>query len=160
AFPGQGIVAETFNLSQLPGYWTGGTIHIIANNQLGFTTLPRDARSTLYASDLAKGFKVPVIHVNADDPIACIEVARIAYGYLAAFGKDSLIDLIGYRRYGHNELDEPGFTQPVLYQKIRNHPTVRALWAQTLINKQLVSEAQAEELVNYYNRELQMIYDS
>src|SRR5258708_2079087 len=113
AFPGQGIVAETLNLSRLPGYWTGGTVHIISNNQLGFTTLPRDARSTLYASDLAKGFKIPVVHVNADDPEACIEVSRLAFENRAAFRKDFMIDLIGYRRYGHTAVDDPGFTQPL-----------------------------------------------
>src|SRR5690606_33114738 len=116
AFPGQGVVAETLNLSQLQGYSTGGSLHVIANNQLGFTTDPSESRSTLYASDLAKGFKIPIIHVNADDPIACIEAARIAYAFLEEFDKDFLIDLVGYRRYGHNELDEPGFTQPLLYQ--------------------------------------------
>ena len=122
-------MAETFNLSQLPGYWTGGTVHIIANNQLGFTTEPDEGRSTLYASDLAKGFKVPIVHVNADDPAACIEVACIAFAYQQEFEKDFLIDLIGYRRYGHNELDEPGFTQPQLYETVRKHPTTRQLWA-------------------------------
>lgn len=159
AFPGQGVVAETLNLSQLQGYWTGGSIHIIANNQLGFTTDPSESRSTLYASDLAKGFKIPIIHVNADDPIACIEAARIAYAYLAKFGKDVLIDLIGYRRYGHNELDEPGFTQPVLYQIVRRHPTVRKLWADQLVAAGIVSEADVEALVEHYNKLLQDTYD-
>jgi len=133
AFAGQGIVAETLNLSRLPGYWTGGTIHIISNNQLGFTTPPEAGRSTLYASDLAKGFKVPIVHVNADDPEAAVEVTRLAAAYRARFHKDFLIDLIGYRRYGHNEGDEPAFTQPVMYEKIRRHPTVRAIWAQKLV---------------------------
>ncbi|MFO7322445.1 MAG: 2-oxoglutarate dehydrogenase E1 component [Chloroflexota bacterium] len=160
AFPGQGIVAETLNLSQLAGYWTGGTIHVIANNQLGFTTGPNEGRSTLYASDLAKGFKIPIVHVNADDPVACIEVARIAYAYLARFGKDFLIDLIGYRRYGHNELDEPGFTQPLLYQRIRQHPTVRKLWADELIANGVVTEDEANAMIEHYNRTLQSILDS
>src|SRR5207302_10134679 len=100
AFPGQGMVAETLNLSQLPGYRVGGTIHIIVNNQIGFTTAPRDGRSTLYASDLAKGFEIPIVHVNADDPIACIAAARMASAYRERFGKDFLIDLVGYRRFG------------------------------------------------------------
>ena len=123
AFMGQGINAETLNLSALPGYHAGGTIHIITNNQLGYTTLPSDSRSTLYASDLAKGFEIPIVHVNADDPVACIESIRLAFGYTSKFEKHFLIDLVGYRRYGHNEADEPGFTQPMIYKNIDNHPT-------------------------------------
>jgi 2-oxoglutarate dehydrogenase E1 component len=160
AFPGQGIVAETLNLSRLPGYHTGGTIHIIANNQLGFTTLPTDSRSTLYASDLAKGFKIPVVHVNADDPEACLEAARLASAYRQKFEKDFLIDLIGYRRYGHNEGDEPGFTQPGMYQKIEAHQTVRVCWADTLVKRQLIKPEQAEARVKQCMDELQGIMDS
>jgi 2-oxoglutarate dehydrogenase E1 component len=160
AFPGQGIVSETFNLSQLPGYWTGGTLHIIANNQLGFTTLPRDGRSTLYASDLAKGFKVPIVHVNADDPAACIEVTRLAFDYQETFHKDFLIDHVGYRRYGHNELDEPGFTQPMMYQTVREHPTVRQLWANELSSRGLITEGDADAMVTTLNERLQEAYDS
>ena len=118
SFPGQGVVAETLNLSRLAGYRTGGTLHLIANNQLGFTTEPRDGRSTLYASDLAKGFEMPIVHVNADDPIACLAAVRLATAYRAEFGKDFLIDLIGYRRWGHNEGDDPSFTQPRMYAAI------------------------------------------
>ena len=129
AFPGQGVVAETLNLSRLPGYSTGGTIHIIVNNQLGFTTGPEDVYSTSYASGLARGFKIPIVHVNADDPEACVEAARLAFAYRERFQRDFLIDLIGYRRYGHNEGDEPAFTQPLMYQKIGWHPTVREVWA-------------------------------
>lgn len=147
AFPGQGIVAETLNLSRLPGYWTGGTLHIISNNQLGYTTESYDSRSTLYASDLAKGFRAPVIHVNADDPQACIEAARLAYAYRARFHKDFVIDLIGYRRYGHNEGDEPGFTQPMLYQTVRQHPTARKLWANSMVERKHLEETEADELV-------------
>src|SRR5439155_10089957 len=117
AFPGQGIVAETLNLQSLKGYATGGTVHIITNNQVGFTTDPSDARSTRYASDLAKGFDVPIIHVNADDAESCIHVVRLAIEYRAKFGKDFLIDVVGYRRHGHKETDEPAFTQPTLYKK-------------------------------------------
>ena len=133
AFPGQGVVAETLNLSRLPGYQTGGTIHIIVNNQLGFTTGPEDEYSTSYASGLARGFKIPIVHVNADDPEACVEAARLAIAYRERFQRDFLIDLIGYRRYGHNEGDEPAFTQPLMYQKIASHPTVREIWARTLV---------------------------
>ncbi len=129
AFPGQGIVAETLNLSRLDGYTTGGTIHVIANNQLGFTAVPAESYSTSYASGLARGFKIPIVHVNADDPLACIEAARMAWAYRARFKRDFLIDLIGYRRYGHNEGDEPAFTQPLMYQKIAAHPTVREQFA-------------------------------
>ena len=116
AFPGQGVVAETLNLSRLDGYDVGGIIHIIANNQLGFTTDPEESYSTSYASGLARGFKIPITHVNADDPVACIEAARLAMAYRQRFKLDYLIDLVGYRRYGHNEGDEPAFTQPQIYQ--------------------------------------------
>ena len=147
AFPAQGIVAESLNLSRLPGYQVGGTIHIIANNQLGYTTTPQDARSMLYASDLAKGFKIPIVHVNADDPIACLEAARLAIAYRGRFQKDFLIDLIGYRRYGHNEGDEPSFTQPLMYEKIEAQPTVRAQLAQRLQEEGKITSHRAELLV-------------
>lgn len=147
AFPGQGVVAETLNLSQIPGYTVGGTIHIIANNQIGFTTDPKDDRSTLYASDLAKGFEIPIVHVNADDPVACIAVARMACAYREKFGKDFLIDLIGYRRWGHNETDEPAFTQPRMYEKIRSYARIREIWAQELERQGLVTRDEAEALV-------------
>ncbi len=159
AFPGQGVVAETLNLSQLQGWGTGGTLHFIANNQLGFTTPSEQGRSTLYASDLAKGFEIPIVHVNADDPEACLEVARMAYAYRAEFHKDFLIDLIGYRRYGHNEGDEPAFTQPMMYQIIDRHPSVRALWAQTLAERGEVTPAQAEALVTEQMAALQAVFE-
>jgi len=146
AFPGQGIVAETLNMSALPGYTVGGSIHIIVNNQIGFTTLPEASRSTLYASDLAKGFEIPIVHVNADDPTACIAAARMAHAYRDRFGKDFLIDLIGYRRSGHNEGDEPAFTQPRLYEAIAAHPTVRALWAKQLEQEGIVTRDEAEAM--------------
>jgi len=155
AFPAQGVVAETLNLSRLAGYTTGGTIHLIANNQIGFTTDPGDARSTLYASDLAKGFKIPVVHVNADDPLACIEAARLATAYCNQFEKDFLIDLIGYRRYGHNEGDEPRFTQPKLYAGIDTHPTVRQQWAKRLVDEGAIDSAEPERLVQKQLDELQ-----
>jgi 2-oxoglutarate dehydrogenase E1 component len=144
AFPGQGVVAETLNFLLLDGYTTGGTIHIIANNQIGFTTNPGDAYSTLYASGLARGFKIPIVHVNADDPEACVAAARLAFAYRRQFKRDFLIDLIGYRRYGHNEGDEPGFTQPVMYRRITSQPTVREQWAKTLESRGILPAADAE----------------
>lgn len=159
AFAGQGIVAETFNMSKLPGFGVGGTLHIIANNQLGFTTLPEDGRSTLYASDLAKGFAVPIVHVNADDVAACIEVGRMAAAYTAEFEKDFLIDLVGYRRYGHNELDEPSFTQPKMYEIVRAHDTVRQIWADTLIQRGEMNSDEAQSLVENAMSHLQSIYE-
>ena len=147
SFAGQGIVAETLNLSRLPGYQVGGTIHLIANNQLGYTTRPEEGRSTLYASDLAKGFKIPIIHVNADDPVACLEAARTAIAYRTTFHKDFLIDLVGYRRYGHNEGDEPSFTQPLMYDQIERQPTVRAQWANRLAADGVVTEQEADDWV-------------
>ncbi|CAA9522815.1 MAG: 2-oxoglutarate dehydrogenase E1 component [uncultured Thermomicrobiales bacterium] len=146
AFPGQGIVAETLNLSGLPGYTTAGTLHIIVNNQIGFTTDTTDSRSTLYASDLAKGFEIPIVHVNADDPEACLSAARLAFAYRDTFGKDFLIDLIGYRRWGHNEGDEPAFTQPRMYDAITKHPTVRALWAAKLAEDGVVPSEEAAQM--------------
>src|SRR5690606_35718788 len=116
AFPGEGIVAETLNLSRLAGYQVGGTLHIIANNQIGFTTEPWQARSTSYAGDPARGFELPIVHVTADGPVACLIAARLAVAYRQRSHKDFLIDLIGYRRWGHNEGDEPGFTQPRMYE--------------------------------------------
>ncbi|HEY7878449.1 MAG TPA: 2-oxoglutarate dehydrogenase E1 component, partial [Gemmatimonadaceae bacterium] len=146
AFPGEGVVAETFNLSHLRGYQTGGTLHIISNNQVGFTTDPRDGRSTYYASDLAKGFEVPIVHVNGDDAEACVVAVWLALAYRERFGKDFLIDLVGYRRWGHNETDEPAFTQPLLYAAIRSHPSPRLVWASRLVAEHLVSEAEVKAL--------------
>ncbi|HEX2037305.1 MAG TPA: 2-oxoglutarate dehydrogenase E1 component [Chloroflexota bacterium] len=155
SFPGQGVVAETLNLSRLPGYRTGGTIHIIANNQLGFTVEPKDGRTTLYASDLAKGFEIPIVHVNADDPEACIAAARLAHAYRERFHKDFLIDLIGYRRWGHNEGDDPSLTQPRMYESIARHPTVRELWAGELVRRGVVTEAEVAATLARYTSELQ-----
>jgi 2-oxoglutarate dehydrogenase E1 component len=132
AFSGQGVVPETLNLARLKGYSTGGTLHIIANNQVGFTTNPSESRSTDYASDIARGFDIPVFHVNADDPEACLAVVRLAMMYREKFHGDVVIDLIGYRRYGHNEGDEPAYTQPVLYRRIAEHAPVRRLWGERL----------------------------
>ena len=150
AFPGQGVVAESLNLSGLAGYNTGGTVHIISNNQIGYTTDWRDSRSTMYAGDMAKGFEIPVIHVNADDPAACLSAARIATEYRKEFGKDFLIDLVGYRRWGHNEGDEPAFTQPLMYQTITKHPTVRKIWADALVGEGIISNDDAAAMEKRY----------
>jgi 2-oxoglutarate dehydrogenase E1 component len=144
AFPGEGVVSETLNLQALAGYSTGGTIHIIANNQLGFTTEPEESRSTRYASDLAKGFDIPIVHVNADDPEACIAAIMLAMAFREEFRRGVVIDLIGYRRYGHNETDEPAYTQPVMYAKISEHPPVRKLYADALIKEGVISAEEAE----------------
>ena len=146
AFPGQGVVAETLNLSQLSGYRVGGTIHIIANNQIGFTTDPKDGRSTMYASDLAKGFEIPIVHVNADDPEACLAVTRMAVAYRQKFGKDFLIDLVGYRRLGHNEQEEPSFTQPQMYEIIRKFPRLREKWGSELVQRGQLTQADVDAL--------------
>ncbi len=148
AFPAQGVVAETLNLQGLDGYTVGGTIHLIQNNQVGFTTDPEDARSTHWASDLAKGFDVPIIHVNADDVAACITAMRLAFAFRQEFGHDVLIDLIGYRRFGHNEADEPAYTQPEMYQAIKKHPPVRELFARQLIDQGTVSEQESTEMTD------------
>lgn len=160
SFPGQGVVAETLNLYRLAGYETGGTIHIIANNQIGFTTEAHETRSTLFASDLAKGFRIPIIHVNADDPEGVIMAARIAFAYRERFRNDFLIDLIGYRRLGHNEGDEPAFTQPLMYRAIEAHPSVRKIWAERLVDQGLLSPQQPEQLVQDGMNTLQKILET
>jgi 2-oxoglutarate dehydrogenase E1 component len=146
AFAGQGVVPETLNLSQLRGYRVGGTLHIIANNQVGFTTTPWDARSTHYASDMARGFDLPIVHVNADDPAACLAVIRLALAYRDKFHADFVIDLVGYRRYGHNEGDEPAYTQPLMYQKITEHPSVRKLWGELLAKEGVLQPTEVETM--------------
>ncbi|MFN2570127.1 MAG: multifunctional oxoglutarate decarboxylase/oxoglutarate dehydrogenase thiamine pyrophosphate-binding subunit/dihydrolipoyllysine-residue succinyltransferase subunit [Gemmatimonadales bacterium] len=143
AFAGQGVVAETFNLARLRGYTTGGTFHLILNNQIGFTTEPREGRSTDYSSDLAKGFDVPIVHVNADDPEACLASVRLAMMYREKFHADIVIDLVGYRRYGHNEADEPAYTQPTMYERIKQTPPVREKYAAQLASEGIVDAAQA-----------------
>jgi len=144
AFAAQGVVAETLNLGALEGYCTSGTIHLIANNQVGFTTDMRDARSTRYASDLAKGFDLPIIHVNADDPVACMAAIRLAMMYRDRFHRDALIDLVGYRRHGHNEADEPSYTQPMMYALIKALPTVRQRFADQLVAAGILTAEAAE----------------
>jgi 2-oxoglutarate dehydrogenase E1 component len=160
AFPGQGIVAETLNLSRLEGYDVGGIVHIIANNQLGFTADPEESFSTSYASGLARGFKIPITHVNADDPVACIEAARLAIAYRQRFKLDYLIDLVGYRKYGHNEGDEPAFTQPQIYQIVAAHPSVREQYARTLIESGAVTQQRADTIVQERMQELEHAYAS
>ncbi|MFX3618212.1 MAG: 2-oxoglutarate dehydrogenase E1 component [Sporolactobacillus sp.] len=160
AFPGEGVVAETLNLSRLKGFNTGGTIHIIANNQLGFTTDSEDDRSTAYASDLAKGFEIPIVHVNADDPEACLTAITLAYEYRKLFGKDFLIDLCGYRRYGHNESDDPNATQPLLYQVIAKHPTVASIYFEKLRDEGLVKEEDVDRYKQHLFDKLRKIYNA
>ncbi|MGO9320757.1 MAG: multifunctional oxoglutarate decarboxylase/oxoglutarate dehydrogenase thiamine pyrophosphate-binding subunit/dihydrolipoyllysine-residue succinyltransferase subunit [Solirubrobacteraceae bacterium] len=153
SFPAQGVVSETFNLQALDGYKVGGTVHLITNNQVGFTTDPDDARSTRWASDLAKGFDVPIIHVNADDVPACISAVRLAFAFRQEFGHDVLIDLIGYRRFGHNESDEPAYTQPEMYAKIKTKKRVYELWADRLVAEGVVSKEEVD-------RQAQEVWDN
>jgi 2-oxoglutarate dehydrogenase E1 component len=147
AFPAQGIVPETLNLSGLAGYSTGGTLHIISNNQIGFTTDPADARSTRYSSDLAKGFDIPIFHVNADDPEAAMSVIRLAMAFRRRFGKDVVVDLVGYRRFGHNEQDEAAYTQPLMVARILDHPPVREQYAQRLVEEGVIEPDEPERLL-------------
>ncbi len=158
AFPAQGVVAETLNLQDLPGYWTGGTLHLIANNQIGFTTDPAEARSTHYSSDLAKGFDCPIIHVNADDPEAALTAVRIAMAYRERFRDDVVIDLVGYRRFGHNEQDEPAYTQPLMVRAIEQHAPVFELYAQSLVGGGTIADGDAQALVGEAERRLRDVH--
>lgn len=146
AFAGQGVVAETLNMARLQGYSTGGTIHIIINNQIGFTTSPEDSRSTPYATGIAKMLQVPILHVNGDDPEACLAAGQFAFAYREAFGEDVVIDMYCYRKYGHNEQDDPTATQPLLYKRIRNMVPVRKLYTDRLIAQQIITQAEADQL--------------
>ena len=159
AFAAEGVVAETLNLARLRGYEVGGAIHIIGNNQVGFTTDPHDGRSTRYASDLAKGYDIPVIHANGDAPEECLAAVRLAMAYRARFHADTVIDLMGYRRHGHNEADEPEYTQPVLYGWINHHPTVRMQWAGELVARGLITAEDADERVRTMADRLRAIKD-
>ncbi|HKH22489.1 MAG TPA: multifunctional oxoglutarate decarboxylase/oxoglutarate dehydrogenase thiamine pyrophosphate-binding subunit/dihydrolipoyllysine-residue succinyltransferase subunit, partial [Solirubrobacterales bacterium] len=159
AFPAQGVVAETLNLQSLNGYATGGTVHIIQNNQIGFTTDPEEGRSTPYAADMAKGFNVPIIHVNADDPEACVAAVRLAMAYRERWGRDVVIDLIGYRRFGHNETDEPAYTQPLMAQKIKEHPPVSQLYGEALVKEGIVTPDEVEERNTERQRSLKASHD-
>ncbi|HLR71747.1 MAG TPA: 2-oxoglutarate dehydrogenase E1 component, partial [Pseudogracilibacillus sp.] len=159
AFIGEGIVPETMNLSGLEGYKIGGSLHIIANNLIGFTTDRTEGRSTRYASDLAKGYEIPIIRVNADDPIACVRAIQLAYEYTHEFKKDCVLDLVGYRRYGHNEMDEPRATQPKLYKEIDNHPTVTEIFSNILKEQGIVTDDEVKEMKVNVQKELQSVYD-
>jgi 2-oxoglutarate dehydrogenase E1 component len=150
AFAGQGVVMETFALSQTHGFGTGGTLHIIVNNQIGFTTDPNDARSTYYCTDIAKMVQAPIFHVNGDDPESVLFVTQMAHDYRMTFGKDVVIDMICYRRHGHNEADEPSATQPVMYQQIKKQPTVRQRYAEYLVQAGVITQEEADNLVNQY----------
>src|SRR5688500_4285745 len=154
AFAAQGVVAETLNLARLDGYATGGTVHLISNNQVGFTTGPREGRSTDYSSDLAKGFDAPIIHVNADDPEACLAAARLAMMYRERFGHDVVIDLVGYRRYGHNEGDEPAYSQPSMYARIAKHPSVRERYQAHLVKAAIITADEVDAKVKETMRDL------
>lgn len=159
AFAGEGIVAETLNLSQLYGYRTGGTIHLIINNQIGFTTTPVDARSTVYASDVAKMVQAPIFHVNGDDPEACLWVTKLAYEYRMKFKKDVVIDIFSYRRLGHNETDEPAFTQPVLYDLIRKHPSVKEIYQKKLHEDRIISEDDVKGMEKHIFEKMEANYE-
>jgi len=155
AFAGQGVVAETLNLSELPGYDVGGTVHVVVNNQLGFTTAPGYARSTVYATDIAKAVQAPVFHVNGDDPEAAVRVIRLAYEFRRAFQKDVVVDMVCYRRYGHNETDEPAFTQPRMYAAINSHRSVRKLYTETLVNRGDLTLEECELALEDYRARLE-----
>src|SRR5213596_557650 len=156
AFAGQGIVAETLNMSQLHGYSTGGTVHVVVNNQIGFTTLPEDARSSMYATDIAKMIEVPIFHVNGDDPIAVRFVTETALDFRQEFGRDVVIDMYCYRRYGHQEVDEPSFTQPDLYAKIERRPSVTQIYKRELLDRGVLTQDDAASLETEFQLRLEM----
>ena len=160
AFSGQGVVAETLNLSQLDGYATGGTIHLIINNQIGFTTLPDEARSTPYSTDVARGVQAPIFHLNGDDPDAAVRVVELAFDYRQEFKKDVVIDMICYRRHGHNEGDDPSYTQPILYRKIKDHPLVAALYAERLVREGVLTDEEVQALRKAAAQRFNEAYDA
>ncbi|HWD97081.1 MAG TPA: multifunctional oxoglutarate decarboxylase/oxoglutarate dehydrogenase thiamine pyrophosphate-binding subunit/dihydrolipoyllysine-residue succinyltransferase subunit [Acidimicrobiales bacterium] len=159
AFAGQGVVAETLNLSQLSGYRIGGTIHIVINNQVGFTTAPQSARSSFYPTDVAKMIQAPIFHVNGDDPEACARVARLAFDYRETFQRDVVVDIVCYRRYGHNEGDDPSYTQPQMYKIIDQMRSVRKIYTETLVRRGDISIDEAETALNEFNARLQSVLD-
>ncbi len=159
AFAGQGVVAETLNMSALPGYETGGTVHLVINNQLGFTTNPESARSSVYATDVAKMVQAPIFHVNGDDPEACVRVGRLAFAFRQQFHKDVVIDMVCYRRFGHNEQDDPSLTQPLLYQLIKEHRSVRKLYMETLVRRGDIDLDEAEAALKNFSGRLQAALD-
>ena len=160
AFAGQGVVAETLNLSQLDGYSTGGTIHLIINNQIGFTTLPDESRSTPYSTDVARGVQAPIFHVNGDSPQAAIRVVQVAFDYRQEFQTDVVIDMICYRRHGHNEGDDPSYTQPILYRKIKEHPSVAPQYAERLVRERVLTAEDVERMRRGVAERLSEAYDA
>ncbi|MDP8909234.1 MAG: multifunctional oxoglutarate decarboxylase/oxoglutarate dehydrogenase thiamine pyrophosphate-binding subunit/dihydrolipoyllysine-residue succinyltransferase subunit, partial [Chloroflexota bacterium] len=158
AFAGQGVVAETLNLSQLRGYRTGGTIHVIVNNQVGFTTAPASSRSSFYSTDIARMIQAPIFHVNGDDPEACVRVAQLAFEYRQTFKKDVVIDMVCYRRRGHNEGDDPSMTQPLMYALIENKRSVRKLYTESLIGRGDISVEEAEQALRDYQGQLERVF--
>ncbi|HET7711866.1 MAG TPA: multifunctional oxoglutarate decarboxylase/oxoglutarate dehydrogenase thiamine pyrophosphate-binding subunit/dihydrolipoyllysine-residue succinyltransferase subunit, partial [Thermoanaerobaculia bacterium] len=159
AFAGQGVVAETLNLSQLKGYRTGGTVHIVINNQIGFTTGPESARSSVYATDVAKMVQAPIFHVNGDDPEACVRAMKLAFEFRQQFHKDVVIDMLCYRRHGHNEGDEPSLTQPKMYKLIKEHRSVRKVYTETLLRRGDLDPKEAEEWLDQFQAKLQEAFD-
>jgi len=159
AFAGQGVVAETLNMSQVRGFTTGGTVHIVINNQIGFTTKPEEARSSTYATDIARMIQAPIFHVNGDDPEAAIRVVRLALDYRQVFNKDVVIDLVCYRRHGHNEADDPSYTQPILYRKIEQHRSVRKLYTELLLRRGDLTPEEAEEMLKDYRKRLEEAFE-
>jgi 2-oxoglutarate decarboxylase len=159
AFAGQGVVAETLNMSQLPGYKTGGTVHIVVNNNIGFTTSPQAGRSSTYATDIAKMVQAPILHVNGDDPEACVGAIRLAFAFRQEFCKDVVIDLVCYRRHGHQEVDDPSFTQPLMYQRIQERRSVRKLYTEYLVNRQELTVEEAEASLEEFQRRMQGAFE-
>ncbi len=159
AFAGQGVVAETLNLSGLSGYRTGGTVHVVINNQLGFTTAPASARTSVYPTDVAKMVQAPIFHVNGDDPEACARVGRLAFAFRQSFHKDVVIDLVCYRKHGHNEGDDPSYTQPLMYQRIDAKRSVRKLYTETLVRRGDITLEEAESALDDFNAKLQTVLD-
>ena len=159
AFAGQGVVAETLNLSNLPGYRVGGTVHVVINNQVGFTTSPEAARSTKYCTDVAKMVQAPIFHVNGDDPEACVRVARLAFAFRQQFHRDVVIDMVCYRRFGHNEADEPSYTQPEMYRAIEERRSVRKLYTEALVNRGEITVEEAERALADFQARLQRALD-
>ncbi|CAN5680602.1 multifunctional oxoglutarate decarboxylase/oxoglutarate dehydrogenase thiamine pyrophosphate-binding subunit/dihydrolipoyllysine-residue succinyltransferase subunit [soil metagenome] len=155
AFAGQGVVAETFNMSQLPGYKTGGTVHIVVNNNIGFTTSPQAGRSSMYATDIAKMVQAPILHVNGDDPEACVRAVRLAFAYRKRFKSDVVIDFVCYRRHGHQEVDDPSYTQPLMYQKIKERRSIRKLYTEYLVNRGELTVGEAEKSLDDFQERMQ-----
>ena len=158
AFAGQGVVAETLNLSQLRGYRTGGTVHVVVNNQVGFTTSPTASRSSFYCTDVGKMIQAPIFHVNGDDPEACVRVAQLAFDFRQEFEKDVVIDMVCYRRRGHNEGDDPSMTQPLMYSLIEGKRSVRKLYTESLIGRGDITVEEAEAALHDYQQQLERVF--